>query len=204
MREYPCLILPAGAARPQLTNFLPMVRYALKGADCTYIVFRAQVKGGERCLTVRACLAAHLIALADKIQSPSMREQDSETPLLLPNLPDSSIICGVTSSWDSKRSSEDTERHGTGYRISRKPLPKHGDDLQGKTESSIQLPELGLPEQNTDHHNKKVRPDDGILRTVLHVWWLELILCILCVGSLIAIVATIYPYNGLITFPSTR
>ena len=179
MREYPCLILPAGAAWPQLTDFLPMVRYALKAADCTQIVFRSQAKGVERFLTVRACLSAHIIALADRIQSPSMREQDSETHLLPLNLPDSSIICGVTSSWDSKRSSEDTERHGTGYRIGRKPLSKHGDELQGKTEPSIQLPELGLPEQNTDHYNKKVRPDDGILRTVLHVWWLELILCIL-------------------------
>ena len=62
MHEYPCLILPA---RPQWTNSLPMVRCALKAADCTQIGFRSQVKVGERCLTLRACLSVHLIALAN-------------------------------------------------------------------------------------------------------------------------------------------
>jgi hypothetical protein len=111
---------------------------------------------------------------------------------------EASIPSGWTSARlrDSKQFPDRTEHlseHDRGYQtpqlglshsVPRKPVP------------SKLLSSPAVSEFKTSYSQTSGKHKDGHHSTILHNWWLEAIYCVLVVGSLIAIVATIYPYDG--------
>jgi hypothetical protein len=77
-----------------------------------------------------------------------------------------------------------TREPGLNHSIPRKPVPS-------KLLSSPTVSDFTMRYSQTSR-----KYEDGHLSTILHNWWLEAIYCILVIGSLIAIMATISPYDG--------
>ena len=77
-----------------------------------------------------------------------------------------------------------TTQPGVRHFVPRKPVPSN-------LPSSPPLSAL-----KTSHSQMNGRCKGCPNSTILHNWWVEAVYCVVVVASLLAIVATVYPYNG--------